>query len=62
VWEVLVEGKSKTDDNKVTGRTRGNVVVNFTSERVERGRIVPVFIEESFTNSLSGKENNGGSS
>ncbi len=62
VWEVLVEGKSKTDDNKVTGRTRSNVVVNFTSENAERGRIVPVFIEESFANSLSGKENNGGSS
>lgn len=30
VVEVLVEGKSKTDDNVLTGRTRQNKLVNFT--------------------------------
>ena len=30
--EVLVEGKSKTDENKFMGRTRQNKLVNFTTE------------------------------
>ncbi|MBW4861709.1 MAG: TRAM domain-containing protein, partial [Paeniclostridium sp.] len=53
--EVLVEGKSKTDDNKFTGRTRQNKLVNFESDREDIiGTLVNVKITESKTFSLNG--------
>ncbi|MGL5642070.1 MAG: MiaB/RimO family radical SAM methylthiotransferase, partial [Paraclostridium sp.] len=53
--EVLVEGKSKTDDNKFTGRTRQNKLVNFQCDREDIiGTLVNVKIIESKTFSLNG--------
>lgn len=53
--EVLVEGTSKTDDSKFTGRTRQNKLVNFESDDKNIiGKIVNVKIIESKTFSLNG--------
>ena len=56
VVEVLVEGKSKTDDNVLTGRTRQNKLVNFTggSEDIV-GKLVNVKITSPKTFSLQGE-------
>ena len=56
VVEVLVEGKSKTDDNVLTGRTRQNKLVNFTggSEYIV-GKLVNVKITSPKTFSLQGE-------
>jgi tRNA-2-methylthio-N6-dimethylallyladenosine synthase len=55
--EVLVEGLSRTNDKKYTGRTEGNKVVNF--DRLDEnldlsGRIVTVRIDAAQTWSLNG--------
>lgn len=58
VLEVLVEGKSKTDDTKLTGRTRQNKLVNFEVEDIEKdllGKLVNVKITEATSFSLNGK-------
>ena len=53
--EVLVEGKSKTDDNRYTGRTRQNKLVNFECDSDEIiGKLVNVKVTESKTFSLNG--------
>lgn len=53
--EVLVEGKSKTDDNKYTGRTRQNKLVNFEYDNDDIiGKLVNVKLTESKTFSLNG--------
>ncbi|MEG0134356.1 MAG: TRAM domain-containing protein, partial [Clostridium sp.] len=53
--EVLVEGKSKTDDNRFTGRTRQNKLVNFQCESEDViGTLINVKIIESKTFSLNG--------
>ena len=53
--EVLVEGKSKTDDNRYTGRTRQNKLVNFECDSDEIiGKLVNVKVIESKTFSLNG--------
>ncbi|MCG4734668.1 TRAM domain-containing protein, partial [Casaltella massiliensis] len=55
VVEVLVEGKSKTDENKFTGRTRQNKLVNFESDVQDIiGTLVNVKILDSRTFSLNG--------
>lgn len=57
--EVLVEGKSKTDDTKFTGRTRQNKLVNFTVKNPEAdllGKLMDVKITEATTFSLVGEE------
>ena len=56
VVEILVEGKSKTDDTKFTGRTRQNKLVNFTggSEDIV-GKLVNVKITSPKTFSLQGE-------
>ena len=49
VVEVLVEGKSKTDDNVLTGRTRQNKLVNFSVKNPDAdliGKLVNVKITE----------------
>ncbi|CEI73152.1 MULTISPECIES: tRNA (N6-isopentenyl adenosine(37)-C2)-methylthiotransferase MiaB [Romboutsia] len=55
--EVLVEGKSKTDDNKFTGRTRQNKLVNFEAKEDEDliGKLVMVDITSATNFSLVGK-------
>lgn len=57
--EVLVEGKSKTDETKLTGRTRQNKLVNFTVKNQDAnlvGKLMDVKITEATTFSLIGKE------
>ena len=57
--EVLVEGKSKTDDTKFTGRTRQNKLVNFSVENPSDsllGELMNVKITEATTFSLVGEE------
>ncbi|MDU6534221.1 MAG: MiaB/RimO family radical SAM methylthiotransferase, partial [Intestinibacter bartlettii] len=49
VVEILVEGKSKTDDTKFTGRTRQNKLVNFSVKNPDAdliGKLVNVKITE----------------
>ena len=56
VVEVLVEGRSKTDENLLTGRTRQNKLVNFTggSEDII-GQLVNVKITQPRSFSLQGE-------
>ncbi|MGL5329916.1 MAG: tRNA (N6-isopentenyl adenosine(37)-C2)-methylthiotransferase MiaB [Peptostreptococcaceae bacterium] len=55
--QVLVEGKSKTDDNRFTGRTRQNKLVNFDSTSEDLiGRLINVDITSATAFSLIGKE------
>ncbi len=66
VEDVLVEGRSRTDPSRLTGRTGHNKVVNFVVRSAERletgdragalsGAIVPVRILEAHPNSLFGE-------
>jgi tRNA-2-methylthio-N6-dimethylallyladenosine synthase len=56
--EVLVEGKSKRNPNRLTGRTRSNKVVNFDTAFTEdqlAGQLIQVDITEVLPFSLLGK-------
>ena len=56
VVEVLVEGKSKTDEDVLTGRTRQNKLVNFTGGSDDLvGKLVNVKITSPKTFSLQGE-------
>ncbi len=54
IVEVLVEGESKTDKNKLMGRTRENKLVNFTGSKDLIGKLVNVKIIEAKSFSLNG--------
>jgi len=54
VVEVLVEGKSKTNPQKLTGRTRTNRIVIFEGPDTIIGRLVPVKITKAKTFNLEG--------
>lgn len=55
VVEVLVEGKSKTDENVLSGRTRQNKLVNFTGGSEDlTGKLVKVKILDPKSFSLNG--------
>jgi tRNA-2-methylthio-N6-dimethylallyladenosine synthase len=54
VQEVLVEGASKTDNGKITGRTRTNKIVNFEGDEPFTGRLVNVEIRTAMRHSLEG--------
>lgn len=54
IQEVLVEGLSKTDVEKMTGRTRGNKIVNFSGNSVSV-QLVNVEIVKAMRHSLVGK-------
>jgi tRNA-2-methylthio-N6-dimethylallyladenosine synthase len=58
--ETLVEGPSRNSPREMTGRTRGNVIVNFPGNGRLIGRTVPVRIVEAFLHSLRGEEERGG--
>ncbi|OEF96016.1 tRNA (N6-isopentenyl adenosine(37)-C2)-methylthiotransferase MiaB [Desulfuribacillus alkaliarsenatis] len=58
--EVLVEGYSKTNTDKLTGRTRTNKVVNFFGEDTLIGQLVNIRIETAKTWSLEGVIDNDG--
>ncbi|ATD55087.1 tRNA (N6-isopentenyl adenosine(37)-C2)-methylthiotransferase MiaB [Clostridium chauvoei] len=55
IVEVLVEGPSKNDEDKFTGRTRNGRLVNFTGEGVKAGDIVNVNIVRAQPFSLIGE-------
>ena len=54
VYEVLVEGTSKTSEEILTGRTRGGKVVNFPGEPSDIHQLRMVEIVEAKTWSLAG--------
>jgi len=54
VFDVLVEGPSKTDPGTYSGRTESGKLVNFRRKRELVGQIVPVRITEAKTFSLFG--------
>ena len=54
VQQVLVEGPSRTDPSRMSGRTRHNVTVNFTGQAPE-GTLAQVVIEGSTSTTLSGE-------
>jgi tRNA-2-methylthio-N6-dimethylallyladenosine synthase len=53
--EVLVEGKSKNDAEKYTGRTRTGKVVNFIGAEGIIGKLVNVYINEIHSWFLNGE-------
>lgn len=55
VVEVLVEGRSKTNPEMLTGRTRTNKLVHFASPEDLTGRLLPVKIIEARTWNLIGE-------
>lgn len=55
ILEVLVEGNSKNDAEKLTGRTRTGRLVNFTGENVNVGELVNVKITRAQNFSLIGE-------
>ncbi|MBI4640084.1 MAG: tRNA (N6-isopentenyl adenosine(37)-C2)-methylthiotransferase MiaB [Candidatus Tectomicrobia bacterium] len=55
IEEVLIEGMSKKDRTRYTGRTRGNKIVNFDGEGGLIGQAVPVEIIKGGIHSLEGK-------
>jgi len=55
VTDVLIEGVSKNSDADVTGRTRGNKIVNLAGNTSLRGKTVRVRIAHAYTHSLRGE-------
>lgn len=55
VYEVLVEGTSKNDESKLTGRTRNGKLVNFNGCKEMIGKLVNVKIVEAKSFSLVGE-------
>ncbi len=55
VVEVLVEGESKTNKDKLSGRTRTNELVVFPGPKTLEGKLVPVKIVEAGTWTLEGE-------
>ncbi|HEX7083330.1 MAG TPA: tRNA (N6-isopentenyl adenosine(37)-C2)-methylthiotransferase MiaB [Gaiellaceae bacterium] len=55
VEEVLVEGRSRTDEALLRGRTRRNTTVNFTGD-AEPGELVPVRIDGATSTTLRGRQ------
>ena len=53
--EVLVEGTSRTDEERLRGRTRHNKAVNF-SGLAEPGQMAMVEIESATSQTLAGSE------
>ena len=55
VEEILVEGKSKRNENTLSGRTDGFKLVNFPGDESRIGKFVKVRITEGKTFSLDGE-------
>jgi len=55
IQEILVEGGSGTDKEKLTGRTRTNKIVNIPKVDIEKGTLVKVEITKGRQHSLEGK-------
>lgn len=54
ILEILVDGTSKNDEEKMCGRTRTNKLVNFIGDKNAIGKIVQVKITDPHTWSLNG--------
>lgn len=57
IQEILIEGESKTDKGKLTGRTRTNKIVNIPKIDVKKGSLINVEITRGKRHSLEGKPN-----
>jgi tRNA-2-methylthio-N6-dimethylallyladenosine synthase len=55
IQEVLIEGESETDKEKLTGRTRTNKIVNIPKIDVQKGALISVEITKGKKHSLEGK-------
>ena len=55
IQEVLVEGKSKTDEKMISGRTQGGKIVHMCGGQELIGRLVPVKITAAKTWFLTGE-------
>ena len=55
VEQVLVEGRSRTDESLLRGRTRRNTMVNFTGA-AEAGELVEVHVEHATSTTLRGRQ------
>lgn len=56
--EVLVEGPSETDPDKLTGRTGTNKIVNFRGDKNDIGKLIRIKIMEAKLHSLYGEKIN----
>jgi len=54
IQKILVTGKSKKNDQELSGRTENNRVVNFAGDPNLIGQIVEIKITEAQPNSLRG--------
>lgn len=55
IEKILVEGKSKNNPNKLTGRTKTNKILNFYGREDLTGKVIPVKIIRSGLYSLEGQ-------
>jgi len=55
IYEVLVEGPSKKDPTRLTGRTRTNKIINFPADPARRGSLVPVQVTRAGLYALEGE-------
>jgi tRNA-2-methylthio-N6-dimethylallyladenosine synthase len=55
IQEILLEGESKTDKEKLTGRTRTNKIVNIPKIDIEKGTLIKVEITKGRRHSLEGR-------
>jgi tRNA-2-methylthio-N6-dimethylallyladenosine synthase len=53
-YDVLVEGISKKDPSKLSGRTNNNKVINFEGQERLIGHTVTIKVTEALPNSLRG--------
>lgn len=56
ILEILVEGASETDPERLTGRTRTNKIVNFYGDKDDIGRLTVIRILEAKQHSLYGEK------
>jgi tRNA-2-methylthio-N6-dimethylallyladenosine synthase len=55
IVEILVEGPSKKDPEKLTGRTRTNKIVNFPGDPTLIGTLAPVRVTRAGLYALDGE-------
>lgn len=55
IAEVLVEGPSKKDPTKLTGRTRTNKIINFPGDPALVGALIPVYVTRAGLYALEGE-------
>jgi tRNA-2-methylthio-N6-dimethylallyladenosine synthase len=55
IQEILIEGESETDKEKLTGRTRTNKIVNIPKIGIDKGSLIFVEITKGRQHSLEGK-------